>query len=98
MTTNQPLQNVWRQLRRRLQSDLHQSNDDWEKIRAEAARLLADLEGKYNDIVQQAQQTVERRRQARQKPIVRFIRRHRWLSIATGLAAIMAVVVATRSK
>jgi hypothetical protein len=48
--------------------------------------------------VHEARRQIDRRREARQKPIVRFLRHNRWLPVVAGLGVITAVVVATRNK
>ena len=71
-------------------------DDNLKTIRSEATRLLDDLQAKYEDLVRDAQRQIDRRRETRQKPIVRFLRHKRWLPVAAGAGVIAAVLVATR--
>jgi hypothetical protein len=90
---------IWRQIRDTVRANRSKAiDDDWKAIRSEATRLLDNLQAKYEELVHEAQRQIDRRREARQKPVVRFLRHNRWLPVVAGLGVITAVVVATRNK
>jgi ElaB/YqjD/DUF883 family membrane-anchored ribosome-binding protein len=85
-----------------LRESMHQPSqaldESWETIKVEANQLMTDLQETYDDMMQALRQVVERRRQRRQKPVVRFVRRNPWLPIVAGLGAITVLVIAAKSR
>jgi len=99
MTIHNRPETIWRQIGDAVRTNRSKViDDDWKTIRSEATRLLDNLQAKYEELVHEARRQIDQRREARQKPIVRFLRHNRWLPVVAGLGVITAVVVATRNK
>ncbi len=85
-------------LRDTIQQQTETLDENWETIKEEANSLITDLQETYDDIMRAFKEIVDRRRERRQKPVVRFVRHNPWVPLAVGLGALMAFVIAARSR
>ncbi len=85
-------------LRGNIQLPVQALDENWESVKEEATHLMVELQETYDDMLQAFKQIVDRRRERRQKPVVRFVRHYPWVPVALGLGTMAALVIATRSR
>jgi len=85
-------------LRDTIQLPVQSLDENWESVKEEATHLVAELQETYDDMMRAFKEIVDRRRERRQKPVVRFVRHYPWVPLALGLGTMAALVIATRSR
>jgi len=85
-------------LRESIQQPVQTLDENWETVKVEANRLTTELQEMYDDIMRAFKEIVDRRRERRQKPVVRFVRHYPWVPLAVGIGALMAFVIAAKSR
>ena len=85
-------------LRESIQQQGQTLDENWETVKVEANQLMAELQETYDDILHAFKEVLDRRRERRQKPVVRFVRHYPWVPVVAGVGAIMAFVIAAKSR
>ena len=85
-------------LRESIQQQGQTLDENWETVKVEANQLMAELQETYDDILHAIKEVLDRRRERRQKPVVRFVRHYPWVPVVAGVGAMMAFVIAAKSR
>ncbi len=85
-------------LRENIQQSGQALDESWETVKIEANQLMTELQETYDDLMYAFKEILDRRRERRQKPVVRFVRRYPWVPLAAGVVTITALVIAAKSR
>jgi gas vesicle protein len=85
-------------LRESIQQQEQTLDENWETVKGEANQLMAELQETYDDILHAFKEVLDRRRERRQKPVVRFVRHYPWVPLVAGVGAITAFMIAAKSR